>query len=120
MRCHVGFMVPAVFRRPASQVGVSLVGCDVQEFGIPFASRFFMTCRVQATPPSDRAMISTLQKEPVFLELVQTDRKADFWWLAQSRGIPIEKIERLWQALRALAGVEDLPPLAPTTHPGRR
>lgn len=66
-----------------------------------------MTVRAQTTPHSDRALISTLQKEPVFMELVETDRKADFWWLAQSRGFPTEKIERLWQALRALAGIDD-------------
>jgi hypothetical protein len=60
-----------------------------------------MSCRARRVFSIDATAIEALARSGPYLELARTGRRDDFAWLAQSQGVPADKIEELWRAVRA-------------------
>ena len=61
-----------------------------------------MTCRARRVAFLSGTALEALTTSAPYLELAKSGRRDDFTWLAQSQGVPVDKIEELWQAVRAM------------------
>jgi hypothetical protein len=61
-----------------------------------------MSCRARRVFSVDAAAIEALARSGPYLELARTGRRDDFAWLAQSQGVPADKIDELWRAVLAM------------------
>ena len=63
-----------------------------------------MSCRARRASPLDGLLVEALRTSAPYLELVRSNRREDFDWLARSQGLAAETVEPLWQAMRTITG----------------
>jgi len=61
-----------------------------------------VSCRLRRVWSGDAGLVEVLMQSGPYLEMARSGQREDFGWLARSQGVPAQRIEELWRAVRAI------------------